>query len=170
MTSTSRCQVLDITWHRTSGSTKYELSTSDKYAIWENVQGHGVDDAQRVSLLRVRNFDLDDVARYSCHVTCDYGGGLSRVIRTVTDVCLQEDDVSGCKYSPHPYSKIQPRSHLLKRNVSTVFERLGLRKLNQKLVLVLGLERQLFYLLCGLSGDQELIKRRSSGKSSEVVN
>lgn len=96
--STSHCQVLDITWHRTSGSTQYALSTSDKYSIWENVEGHGADDSQRVSLLRVRNFALNDVARYSCHVTCDYGQGLSRVIRMETDVCLQEDDVNGCEF------------------------------------------------------------------------
>ena len=69
-----------------------------------------------------------------------------------------------------PTRKYIPTPHLLKRNFSALCERLGLRKLNQKLVLVLGLARQLFYLLCGLSGDQELIKRRSSGKSSEVVN
>ena len=106
--STSHCQVLAITWHRTSGSTQYELSTSSKYAIWENVEGHGADDTQKVSLLRVRNFQLDDVARYSCHVTCDYGQGLSRVIRMETDVCLQEDGVNGCKYTLSTVSHFPP--------------------------------------------------------------
>ena len=102
--TTQRCDVTDITWYRTSGVNTYEIKTSSKYAVWESIRGgYGAPQRsdQQLSLLRVRHFDLDDVARYSCHVTCDYGSGLSRVVQHHSDVCLEEADLRGREYITH---------------------------------------------------------------------
>ena len=96
---TTRCDVTDIKWFRSSGVHTYEVKTSSKYAVWESLRGYGngQHNDQQLSLLRIRHFALDDVARYSCHVTCDYGSGLSRVVQHHSDVCLDEPHISGRK-------------------------------------------------------------------------
>ena len=111
--TTQRCDVTDITWYRTSGVNTYEIKTSSKYAVWESIRGYGASQRsdQQLSLLRVRHFDLDDVARYSCHVTCDYGSGLSRVVQHHSDVCLEEADLSGREYCTCVACAVQENMH-----------------------------------------------------------
>ncbi len=87
-----------IQWQKLRVGSVLNISDSNKFGVWETLPGWGMSEEEHISLLRVRDVRVHDLATYRCHVTCDDRRGRPQHHFYYADICLKENNSDESEY------------------------------------------------------------------------
>ena len=71
--------------------------------IWEAIPGWGMQEGEHVSLLRIRDVHVEDMARYRCHVECESHDWRLRNSYNYADLCLKQPNNNYGEWLDHAH-------------------------------------------------------------------
>ncbi len=75
-------------WQRLGIGSITNITDSYKYGIWDALPGWGMQEGEHVSLMRIRDVNVEDLATYRCDVMCMDRRGRLQHQYYYADVCL----------------------------------------------------------------------------------
>ena len=88
---TRTCLSQKVTWQRADYHLTTNISDTSKYDMWEAVAGWKVAEGKRISLLRIRSLQPEDMGLYQCRIQCRGPDGQITVEHHMTDICIQQE-------------------------------------------------------------------------------
>ena len=87
------CLSQKATWHHLATN----ISDTSKYGIWQAVPGWNMAEGKRISLLRIRSLQPEDMGLYQCVIQCRGPDGRITVEHHMADICIQQGNPDYCK-------------------------------------------------------------------------
>ena len=94
---TLMCISQKATWQRADYHLATNISDTSKYGIWEAVPGWNMAEGKRISLLRIRSLQPEDMGLYQCRIQCRGPDGRITVEQHMADICIQQGNPDYCK-------------------------------------------------------------------------
>ena len=88
---TRTCLSQKVTWQRADYHLTTNISDTSKYDVWEAVAGWKVAEGKRISLLRIRSLQPEDMGLYQCRIQCRGPDGRITVGHHMADICIQQE-------------------------------------------------------------------------------
>ena len=92
------CASQKVVWQRADYHLATNISDTNKYGVWEAVPGWKMDQEKRISLLRIRDIQVEDTGLYQCRIQCRTIDGAVYVSHHMADICMQQGHPEYCKF------------------------------------------------------------------------
>ena len=95
---THTCASQKVVWQRADYHLATNISDTSKYGTWDAVAGWKMAKGKRISLLRIRNIQAEDMGLYQCRIQCRGTDGRITLEHHMADICIQQEHTQYCKY------------------------------------------------------------------------
>ena len=93
------CAWQKVVWQRADYHLTTNITDTRKYGVWEAVPGWRIAKGMRISLLRIRRIQPEDIGLYQCRIQCRASDGRITVTHHMADICIEHGQPDYCKYS-----------------------------------------------------------------------
>ncbi|KAK2139806.1 hypothetical protein LSH36_1599g00008 [Paralvinella palmiformis] len=94
---THACAWQKVVWQRADYHLTTNITDTNKYGVWEAVPGWKMAKGMRISLLRIRRIQREDMGLYQCRIQCRAADGRMTVTHHMANICIEEGHPDYCK-------------------------------------------------------------------------